>query len=110
MRGMVIKNSKQYFHACDNAELKSVKDMLAWMKSSSDESLTNHINFEQNDFTRWISTILKDNVLARKIDKLKDRDEIIAAIEDRLVSKAKSKNKKKNIILQLKEAIMNESS
>ncbi|MCK4997408.1 hypothetical protein KAS08_03815 [Candidatus Pacearchaeota archaeon] len=105
---MAIKNSEQYFHTCDNTELKSVKDMLAWMRESNDDSFFNHINSKRNDFAGWISTILKDNVLAKKIDKLKDREEIINAIEERIDYKNKKKNKKKNIISKLKEAIMNE--
>ena len=107
---MVIKNSEQYFHACDNVELRSVKDMLAWMRESSDESFCNHINSNKNDFVGWISSVLKDNVLAKKVGESIDREEIINTIEERIESKSKKKNKKKNIIYQLKQAILNGSS
>lgn len=104
---MVIKNSEQYFYTCDNTALKNIKEMLEWMKNSTDESFSNHINSDKNDFTGWVLTILKDGVLSKKIDKLKDREEVVRAIENRLASMSKPKDKKKNIISQLKKAIMN---
>lgn len=105
---MVIKNSEQFFYANDGAVLKSVQEMLDWMKSTSNETFGRHINLEKNDFVPWIAVILKDKTLAKKIEGTNSREDIIEAVEERLSKKNRKKSTKKTLISQIKEAISDE--
>lgn len=105
---MVIKNKEYFFYACDGAALKSLKEMLDWMRTASEESFSNHANSEKNDFVGWVKTILKDNVLAKKLEASDSREEIIEAVEKRIESK--TRKTKKGLISQIKEAITHGSS
>jgi hypothetical protein len=107
---MVIKNSEQFFYTCDEAALKSAKEMLDWMRTTSQESFECHINSEKNDFVGWVKEILKDNILAKKLEKTEDREKIIEEVEKRIEFKNKKFNIKENLISQIKKAISHESS
>lgn len=103
---MVIKREEYFFYACDGSALKSVKDMLDWIRSSNEDSFTYHVNADKNDFVGWVKTILKDNVLAKKIATVKTREEMIEEVEKRINSK--KRKTKKGVINQIKKAIAHE--
>ena len=102
---MIIKKEKNFFYTCNNSVLKSTQEMLDWIKNTDDKSFYYHINSERNDFAGWVKKILRDSVLSKKLEKLKNREEIIEAIKQR--QESKNKKNKKSLISQIKDAISN---
>jgi hypothetical protein len=92
------------FYFSNGESAGSLEEFLEILKSISEDDFFHHVNEERNDFVGWIENCVKDKSLARKIEKLKDKDKIILVIEKKINSPAKIK---KGIIYQIKEAILN---
>lgn len=91
-----------YFSNGDSAG--SLREFLGKLKEIDDDCFFHHVNEERNDFANWISDAVGNKVLGRRVGKLKDRKKIIEVIDKKVNSPAKIK---KNIIDQIKEAILN---
>ena len=100
----MLKNPEKFFYAANGAVLKDTKDMFKLLKTIDKSTFKHHVSKDNNDFYNWTRFALKDNVLAKKLDKAKNKKEMIAAIEKRLNLKSK---KNETIISQIKEAINN---
>ncbi|MCW8965342.1 MAG: DUF5752 family protein [Candidatus Pacearchaeota archaeon] len=106
---MVIKKEKHFFYACNGDVLKSLEDLLSFLREADDSSVAHHFNEEKNDFANWTRDVLKDKTLAKSLDKSLNRDDMIFAIEKKMESKLKKKSKtKKEILAQIKSAMSNE--
>ncbi len=101
---MGIKNSSDYFYVCEGTMLKNKEDMLNLLKVIDDVHLAHHFNSEKNDFFKWTRDILKDKVLARKLENAKTREEMIEAIEKRLSTPSRVR---KGIMSKIKDAVNN---
>lgn len=96
------KNPSKYFYASNGKILKSLKELLDFLKESSEEEIINHFNEEKNDFANWVKDVLKNKMLANKMYNAKNKRDIIVAIETALKPKLK-KVSKKSIISKIKE-------
>jgi hypothetical protein len=98
-------DSESYFYVCNGAVLKDLEDLLRELNNMDDGSFYFHVNSEKNDFYNWVNFVLQDSVLAKKMQKVKDRKKMIDVIEKRLRTLAKSVKRNKNkIISQIKGA------
>lgn len=102
---MVIKK-ENYFYASDGIVLKTQNDMLDFLKNVDNQIFENYVNCDKNDFANWTRDVLKKKQLAKKLEKTKNKDEMIEAIENQM--KSKSKENKKTIISKIVEAMTDE--
>lgn len=100
---MVIRKKENYFYAHNGAVLKSEKDMLDWMRTVNDEDFAYHINGDKNDFVPWVKKILKDATLAKNMEGLTSREELVKVVDKRIIFK--NRKTKKGLISQIKEAV-----
>ena len=105
---MVITNEDKFFYTFDSNALKSKEEMLEWIRGSNDDAFAHHVTQERNDFSGWTKEVLKDGPLSKKLKPGQSREDMIEAIEQRLLQQNKKKNKKKEIISKLKKATSNE--
>lgn len=96
---MVI--NKFYFSNGESAE--SLKEFMNKVADIDDDCFLHHVNDRQNDFANWIEFCVKDKVLANRVRKIKEKEEIVLAIKKRLNTPARAK---KGIIEQIKRAIL----
>ncbi|MFH1521588.1 MAG: hypothetical protein ABIF18_01385 [archaeon] len=99
-------NKDNYFYASDGIVLKTQNDMLDFLKNVDNQTFENYVNCDKNDFANWTRDILKKKQLAKKLEKTKNKDEMITAIEEQM--KSKSKGSKKTIISKIVEAMTND--
>lgn len=92
------------FYLSNGDSAGSLRELLDKLKEIDDDCFFHHVNEERNDFANWIGDAVGDKVLGRRVGKLRDRKKIIAAIDKKINTPAKIK---KNIIDQIKEAILN---
>lgn len=98
---------KDYFYVQDGTVLKDLNDFMLKMKTISDESFSHHVNAEKNDFANWTREVLKDGKLALSVSKAKTPKDVLVAIQKRLSSIEKMKNKKEDkklLINEIREA------
>jgi len=100
---MEIENPNHYFYACNGDVLKSLEDLLNFLKNANEEKISTHLNEERNDFSNWIKDILKDKTLAKNFQKTLDKEKLIKAVERRI--KSRNKKDKHFVISQIQEAI-----
>lgn len=101
---MKIKNPENYFYASNGDVLKSLDDLLGYLKTASDGSFYHHVNSEKNDFANWIKEVLKKDSLSEEIRKMNSRGDFVKAIEAGLGLKNKAKRRKQSIISKIKGA------
>jgi hypothetical protein len=92
------------FYLCNGIELYSLEDLLRELKTMEDNVFYHHVNDDKNDFSAWILGEIKDKVLARQISKVKNKNKIIELINKRVNNELK---KRKNVISEIREAILN---
>ena len=61
------------FRCCTGNILHNMKELGNELKTMSDESYAFHANAEKNDFTNWVRDIIKDERLARDLQKAPNR-------------------------------------
>lgn len=91
-----------YFSNGDSAG--NLDEFLEKLEDIDDKCFFHHVNDEKNDFANWILYSLKDKALGNRISRLREKDEIISAIQKKLNSPAKIK---KRIISRIREAVLN---
>jgi hypothetical protein len=93
------------FYVCNGRKLNDLDDLLDELSTIDEDSFRYHVNEEKNDFASWIKEVIKDKVLANQVSKTKDKEKIISLVEKRISS---PNRRKKRIISQMKEGILNE--
>ena len=66
-----LTHKEEFFYTSNGQELKSLKDLSSFLKTTSKEVFSFHSNSEKNDFSNWIEGIFKDKSLASRIKKIK---------------------------------------
>ena len=60
----------EYVFWCEDGRvLRNLKDLADALATMSDETFAHHANTEKNDFSRWVRDIIKDEWLARSLEK-----------------------------------------
>ena len=95
------------FHLSNGDSAGSLEELFHMLRGIDDECFSHHVNKKKNDFAIWIKKSIKDKVLSKKIEKLKNKEKIILAIDKRINTPAKIKGR---IIAEIKEAVMNGES
>jgi hypothetical protein len=79
-----VKHPEHYFYLSNGIAIKSLSELLDHLKEMDENTFRQHVNQERNDFSEWVSNIIGDKTLGRKIKELKERDEIAKAVEIRV--------------------------
>ncbi len=69
------------FRLPDGKMLKSLNDLLEELKTMDDAIFKSHVNENKNDFANWVRDVMALIDLSQKINKAKDRNELIKILE-----------------------------
>ena len=72
------------FRCCDGCILRNMKELGEAFTSMVDETFAFHSNGDKNDFSNWISDIIRDEKLARDIVKSPDRTQAAKNVAGRI--------------------------
>ena len=73
-RGFVANVPEEYvFRSCTGRILRNMKELSDELECMSDADFCYHVNAEKNDFTNWVRDIIRDQELARKLQRSFDR-------------------------------------
>jgi len=72
------------FRCCDGSILHSVKELGAALKTMTDETYAFHVNTEKNDFTTWVRDIIKDERLAKNLQKAPNQAQAAKLVDSRI--------------------------
>ena len=61
------------FRCCDGHILRNMKELGDALNTMTDETYVFHANTEKNDFTNWARDIIKDEMLAKDLQKAPNR-------------------------------------
>jgi hypothetical protein len=64
----------------------SCKHERAWdcPHSMADETYVFHANTEKNDFTNWVRDVIKDDILAKDLQKATNRTQVAKLVASRI--------------------------
>jgi hypothetical protein len=79
------------FWSCTGQVLRNLKDLKSELDTMSDEAYACHVNAEKNDFMNWVRDIIKDERLARDLQKAPGRLNAAKLVTRRIDSLSKRK-------------------
>jgi len=72
------------FRCCDGGILRNMKELGAALKTMTDETYAVHANTEKNDFTNWVRDIIKDERLAKDLQKVPNQTQAAKVVASRM--------------------------
>ena len=76
---------KEYAFRChDGLILQSMKQLGSALNSMTDETYVFHANTKKNDFANWARDIIKDDMLARDLQKATNRAQASKLVANRM--------------------------
>lgn len=72
------------FKCCNGNILHNMKELKDELKTMSDEVYAFHANMEKNDFTNWVRDIIKDEGLAKNLQKSPSRAQAAKLVASRI--------------------------
>ena len=64
--------------------LKSVIELATAAKKLTDRQFMHHVNKTKNDFAKWVGEVISDSELAKRICKVKTKEDLAKVVTDRL--------------------------
>jgi len=74
------------FWTCHGSECRNIYELLENIRSQSDESFRFHVNKSEgkNDYAKWITDVLEDEVLGHRLHSIPDKDLYADVIHERI--------------------------
>jgi len=77
------------FRCCDGHILRNMKELGDALNTMTDETYVFHANTEKNDFTNWARDIIKDEMLAKDLQKAPNRAQVAKLVASRRATLSK---------------------
>jgi len=77
------------FRCCDGQILRNVKELRDSLNTMKEETYVFHVNKEKNDFTNWVRDIIKDERLAKDLQKATNRAQAAKLVASRRATLSK---------------------
>ncbi len=75
----------EYVFRCHNGLiLQGMRELGNALNSTADETYVFHANSEKNDFSNWVKDIIKDDMLAKDLQKAKNRTQSAKLVTSRI--------------------------
>ena len=88
--GLLADVPKEYAFRChDGLILQSMKQVGSALNSMTDETYVFHANTEKNDFANWARDIIKDERLAKDLQKAPNRAQAAKLVASRMATLSK---------------------
>ena len=88
--GLLADVPKEYAFRChDGLILQSMKQLGSALNSMTDETYVFHANTEKNDFSNWVRHIIKDEMLAKDLQKAPNRAQAARLVASRRATLSK---------------------
>jgi hypothetical protein len=72
------------FRLNDGREIKNLYDLGMHLAAMDDSTFSHHVNDDRNDFKSWVFQIVKDDKLADRFSKAKDRKNMAKMVKKRV--------------------------
>ena len=72
------------FRCVNGHILRNMKELGDELKTMSDENYAFHVNMEKNDFTNWVKDIIKDERLAKDLQKSPNQTQAAKLVASRI--------------------------
>jgi len=79
-----VKHPDHYFYLNNGIAIKSLGELSNHLNEMDEDTFSNHVNEERNDFSAWVSNTIGDKTLGRKIAELNEKDEMAKAVNVRV--------------------------
>ncbi|MBN2111879.1 hypothetical protein JW707_02140 [Candidatus Woesearchaeota archaeon] len=79
-------------------EISNMYELALHLAGMDDATFAHHVNSEKNDFRNWVFDIVKDDHLAEKISKAKDRKQMAKFVEKRVAELEQEKRHHEKVV------------
>ena len=79
----VVPKGKE-FYLVNGEKISSLREFRNVLHVIDDDLFRYHVNEHHNDFAKWILEVIKDTVLAQKIEFVRDKEKMISIVDKRV--------------------------
>jgi len=72
------------FKLKNGRDIKNLHGLSKHLATMDDDTFSHHVNEDKNDFKNWVSEVIKDPKLAKKIAKASDKEKMAKAVHKRV--------------------------
>ncbi|OGO23433.1 MAG: hypothetical protein A2144_05480 [Chloroflexi bacterium RBG_16_50_9] len=77
------------FRSSNGHILRNLKELNEELNTMSGESYATHVNKEKNDFTNWVRDVIRDEELARNLQKTPNQAQAAKMVSSRITTLSK---------------------
>ena len=77
------------FWCCDGRILRNMRDLGEALNTMTDETFAYHSNTEKKDFSNWVRDVIKDERLAKDLQKAPNRAQAAKLVASRIATLTK---------------------
>jgi hypothetical protein len=79
-------------------EISNLYELALHLAGMDDSTFAHHVNSEKNDFRSWVFDIVKDDRLADRLSKSKNRKQMANAVEKRVIELEQEKRHHERVV------------
>ena len=64
--------------------IKNLDELSVVLKDITDDAFCHHVNKEKNDFSKWVSDVVGDNLLAKQLSSSRNSDSAFKKVKKRV--------------------------
>jgi hypothetical protein len=74
------------FWTCNGTIARNIYELVNAVRALNADAFKYHVNDDnnKNDFAKWIDEVLEDRILAKQLDRIRDKDKYLGVIEKRI--------------------------
>lgn len=77
MATYAVTDPKKHFYLHDGGSLSSLDELFAELQTMDTRVWEHHVNESRNDFANWVREVMKDRFLAKNIEMVKEKDDLL---------------------------------
>ena len=85
-------NPENYFYVSNGTVLKNLNDLEILLENIDNNTFSCHVNEGKNDFVNWVKDTIKDEPLAKSLEKCKTKEKALACVKKSINSLKKKKH------------------
>jgi len=72
------------FRCCDGRIMRNLKELEDVLAGMENEVFVHHVTEERNDFRKWVNDVIRDEKLARDLEKSLNSEQAAKAVSSRI--------------------------
>ncbi|MBR9677147.1 hypothetical protein GOV04_03330 [Candidatus Woesearchaeota archaeon] len=79
---MVLEDERLFFKTVDGKNLKSITELVEYLKKTDEKNVKYHLSHKRNDFAKWLKDVFKMDIVNARLQSAKNSEELLEILKD----------------------------